>query len=52
MDDLAAKGVRTGGGIGGKRNEFYLGNTQVVGLSDYAKTVPVMAGSVQAESVL
>lgn len=52
MEDFASKGIRTGGGIGCVRNDFYLGNALVVGLSEYAKKVPVLAGSVQAESVL
>ena len=52
MDDFAARGIRTGGGIGCVRNDFYLGNAMSVGLSEKAKKVPIMAGSVQAESVL
>ena len=52
MDDFAAKGVRTGGGVGGKRNDFYIGNSQLVGLSGNAKKIPVLAGSVAAESIL
>ena len=52
MDDFAAKGIRTGGGIGCVRNGYYLGNAMSVGLSEKAKKTPIMAGSVQAESIL
>ena len=46
MDDFAAKGIRTGGGIGCVRNGYYLGNAMSVGLSEKAKKTPIMAGSV------
>ena len=52
MDEFAKKGIPTGGGVGCKRNDFYLGNPGQVGLSENARKIPVMAGSVEAESVL
>ena len=52
MADFGAKGIPTGGGIGCVRNDFYLGSPMAVGLSEYARKIPMMAGSVQAESVL
>ncbi len=52
VDELNARGERVGQGIGTKKNDFYLGDPMSVGFTEYAKKVPAMAGSVQAESVL
>lgn len=38
--------------IGPVRGDYYLGNPNDVGLSDYAKTIPVMGGTCQCETCL
>jgi len=40
------------GALGPKKNDYFIGDPFEVGLSEYAKTVPVIAGSVQCESAL
>ena len=49
---LAEEGVNLHGIIQPVRNSYYVGNPNEVGLTEYAKTVPVMAGSCQCEQVL
>ena len=50
--EFGKKGLFLGGAIGPAVNEYYPGLPTNVGFTEYAKTVPIMAGSVQAESVL
>ncbi|MBP1554800.1 MAG: carboxylesterase/lipase family protein [Oscillospiraceae bacterium] len=40
------------GGLGTKQNDYYIGEPHIVGFNEYAKKVPVIAGSVQCESAL
>ncbi len=49
---LADEGVNLHGIIQPVRNSYYVGNPNEVGLTDYAKKVPVMGGTCQCETVL
>ena len=50
--EMAEKGENVGGLLNPIRNSYYLGNPNDVGLSENAKKIPVLAGSVQCETVL
>lgn len=54
MSDLREAGELKQGvdAIGPVRNDYYLGNPNEVGLSEYAKTVPVMCGTCICETIL
>ena len=51
MNEFAGEGGFFGA-IGPKKTDFFTGDLFEVGLSDYAKTVPTIVGSVQCESAL
>ena len=54
LDTLSELGGQGGffGALGVKQNDYYLGDPFEVGLNEYAKKVPVIAGSAQCESAL
>ena len=49
---LADEGINLHGLLQPVRNSYFLGNPNEVGLSENAKKIPVMGGSVQCETVL
>ena len=51
-EELAKQGLRTTPALGPVKNEYYLGNVMDVGFTEHAKTIPVLAGSVQCEAAL
>ena len=52
VEELSRQGLELNGILQPARNHYYLGNPNEVGLSENAKKIPVLAGSVLCETVL